>query len=175
MTIDTATIAFMQSIQNPVLTSFSKSISVVFDPIILIVLTFVISTHLYLKKQKKQAVFFTSTILVAGILIKLLKAVFHRARPLNILIQETGYSFPSGHATIAVVFFGGLTFLLLKDRKQKIKLPLILSTVTITLISGFTRLYLRVHWFTDVLAGFILGGIVLVSGIIFYKKINFIS
>ena len=175
MTIDTATTAFMQSIQNPVLTTFSKFLAIAFDPLVLILIAFGIATYLYTTKRKKQSILLSSTVVIAGILIKLLKEVFHKARPLTALVQETGYSLPSGHATMAVVFFGILTFILLDIKKQNknsslTKLLIILSATKIVLISGFTRIYLQVHWLTDVLAGFILGGIVLVSGIIIYKK-----
>ncbi len=162
MTIDTATIAFMQSIQNPLLTELSKFIAVAFDPIVLIVMTLLISTYLYLKKEKKQAIFFTSIILITAILIKLLKAVFHRARPISVLIQETGFSLPSGHVTMAVVFFGLVVYLFAKKRTTLIVTPIVI-------VIALSRLYLQVHWLTDIIVAFILGGIILVSAILYNK------
>jgi len=167
MTIDTATNALMQSIENPILTSFSKIIAHALDPIILIIISSIIATFIYIKISKKKGVFFVATILITGILIKLSKEIFQRARPLNSLIPETSFAMPSGHATIAVVFFGLIAYLFI-NKKYKITATII--TTLIILLVGFTRIYLRVHWLTDVIAGFILGTIILITAITIYKR-----
>ena len=177
MVLDIAINTFMQGIENSFLTSFSEIVAILFDPIILVVISILIAGFMFAKNKKKQSIFFISLIGVTAILIKGFKLVFNRARPLNALIQESSYSFPSGHVTMAVVFFGILAFLLLQsDKSKKLftwKMFSIISSIKIIiLIIGLSRLYLRVHWFTDVLAGFILGGIMLTLGIIIYKKSN---
>jgi len=157
MIIDIATNILMQSIETPILIIFSKIIAYALDPVVLVIISLILSTYLYFKISKKQGIFFATTILIAGILIKVLKEIFQRARPLNALITESSFSMPSGHATMAIVFFG-LIIYLFTTKKNKL-IPLISATL-ITLLIGFTRIYLRVHWLTDVLAGFILGKIV---------------
>ena len=97
---------------------------------------------------------------------KLSKEKFQRAKPLNTLIPETSFSRPSGHATIDVVFFGLITYLFIT---KKHKLTATLISTLIILITGFTRLYLRVHWLTDVIAGLTLGTIILITSILIYK------
>jgi len=104
--------------------------------------------------------------LVAAAAIYIIKELIQRTRPFNTLIQETSFSFPSGHATIAVVFFGGLVFLFTKRNKI---LNYTLASILI-LFTGFTRIYLRVHWLTDVTIAFILGILILSTAIIIYNK-----
>ncbi len=166
MLIDIATNAFMQSIQNPVLTTFSKFIAIAFDPITLIIISLIIAIFLYFKNSKNQAIFLASTILTTGIIVQLLKETFQRARPLNALISKSGFAFPSGSTTVALVFFG-LMIYLFADKKYKL-MTILLAGLTIFLI-GFTRIYLRVHWVTDVIGGFIIGGIILAVSIIIYR------
>jgi undecaprenyl-diphosphatase len=167
MTIDTATNALMQQIQTPTLTSISKAIAFITDPIILIIAALLISSYLYSKKKNKQATIFASVIIITAILIKLLKAIIQRARPLNALIQESTFSMPSGHATMAVVFFGLIAYLFI-SKKHKIKTTAI--TTLIILITAFTRIYLNVHWLTDIIAGLALGTAILILSIFIYKN-----
>jgi undecaprenyl-diphosphatase len=166
MTIDTATNTLMQSIQTPTPVSLSKFISTIADPIVLTIIALIVVAILYLKKSKKEAILLATATITTAIIIKLLKQVIQRPRPLNALIQETSYSLPSGHATIAVVFFGLIAYLI---TTKKHKLTAIITTLIILIIS-FTRLYLNVHWLTDVIAGLILGTIILTISITIYKK-----
>ena len=167
MTIDIATNALMQSIESPVLTVFSKIIAHALDPLVLAIISILIATFVYIKVSKKQGIFFAATILSTGIIIKVLKEIFQKTRPLNSLIPETGFSLPSGHATIVVVFFGLLVYLFVNKRY---KLTASIITILIIFLTDFTRIYLRVHWLTDVITGFILGGLILITSIIIYKK-----
>ncbi len=168
MTIDSAVNVFMQSIQFAPLIHFSRLIEMIFEPMFLVVASVFLSIYLFFKKSKKQAVFFVSTILVSGILVEILKEVFRRARPLNSVFYESGFSFPSGHATIAVVFFGLIAYIF---TKKKMKLPTIFTTTAIILLIGFTRIYLRAHWLSDVVGGFVVGGAILALSIVIYKKL----
>ena len=169
MLIDTTTNVFMQSIQNPVLTNFSKFIAIVFEPIYMILFSLIISVDIYFKKSKSKGIFLASTIIATGIIIKLLKEIFQRARPLNSLIQDSGFSFPSGHVTVAIVFFGLIVYLFV-DKKYKITATII--TILIALLFGFTRIYLQIHWLTDIIGGFFIGGIILMLSIIIYKRVG---
>ena len=110
---------------------FSVFVGSLFDIIPMIILGLVVSLYLFVKCSKKEAYFFASLLISAGILIKLLKELIIKARPLDMLIQESGYAFPSGHATIAVVFFGGLAYILSQKRSKDIK---ILSFILAALI-----------------------------------------
>jgi undecaprenyl-diphosphatase len=95
---------------------------------------------------------------VGGFLLTtLLKGVFGRARP---DLFETGYtasfySFPSGHATVAVGFYGTLTLILAYRLSGFARWAVAACGVLLVLLIGFSRLYLGVHYPTDVLAGFL--------------------
>ena len=167
MIIDTATNALMQLIETPILIIFSKIIAYALDPVVLIIVSLILATYLYFKISKKKGLFLATTILLTGIIIIALKEIFQRARPINALITESSFSMPSGHATMAVIFFG-LIIYLFTSKKNKIKIYV--TTTLIILLIGFTRIYLRVHWLTDIIAGFSIGGIILITSILIYKK-----
>ena len=172
MTIDIVTNTFMQSIENPILTTFSKVVAHIFEPLVLLIIAILIAIYVYFKISKKKGICFVLTIFVTGVLIKVFKGLFQRARPLNMLMTESGLSLPSGHATTALVFFGLIAYLF---ANKKYKFTAITTTSLIILLTGFTRIYLRVHWLTDVLAGFILGGIILTASIIIYEKFSLLN
>jgi len=151
----------------------SKIISIIFDTWVLMGITLLCSVYLWFKDSKKDSIFFIITMAIGAGAIFTLKDILLRARPLNILINETNSSFPSGHATIAVIFFGILSYLIWTRRKslaEKI-IALVISSLLILFI-GFSRIYLNAHWLTDVLAGFCLGLFILSICIIVRKRFN---
>lgn len=85
------------------------------------------------------------------------------------LIAETGFSFPSGHSMIAIVFFFGLVYLLVPQKHKKLGTIIALF---VSLFIGFSRIYLRVHWFSDVMFGFLFGAIVIILEDFLYKRIK---
>lgn len=97
-----------------------------------------------------------------------LKIYFERPRPVDGLAETIGFAFPSGHATTAFAVYGFLAILLirmLETRVQKYLVALSLGILVFTI--GFSRIYLGVHYPTDVLAGFAIGAIWLFIGEIF--------
>ncbi len=103
----------------------------------------------------------------------LLKMLIDRPRPGGIipLITETSGSFPSGHSTISVALYGYLAYLLYVLFPSK--RPLILAGVLLLIaLIGFSRLYLGVHFPTDVISGYILGSIWLIVGVEVVRRMN---
>ena len=92
-------------------------------------------------------------------LMFVLKQLFHRKRPvLPLLGMAKGLSFPSGHAIMSVSFFGFLISLIHESSwPPLVKMPVIFLLVILILLIGFSRVYLRVHYPSDVLTGFIVG------------------
>lgn len=102
---------------------------------------------------KIPAIAFSSVLLMA-----ILKFTFERARPDNPVILATGYSFPSGHALMSVTFYGLITYI--ASEKFKTLLPKFLTAlffIFLIFIIGISRVYLRVHYASDVIAGFCVG------------------
>ena len=104
----------------------------------------------------------------------IIKRIVERPRPLNLMIiKETGFSFPSGHTMMSFAFFGLLiwiTAMLIKNKPLKISLISIFSVLV--LMISFSRIYLGVHYLTDILAGwFVTLTIILVFAIIYYSKL----
>lgn len=96
------------------------------------------------------------------------KFLFHRARPEYPIYQEISYSFPSAHASIAIGLYGYLAYIMICQKKsweQKVNI-VYLTTILIFLI-GFSRIYLGVHYTSDILSGYLLGGLLLTFGIAF--------
>jgi membrane-associated phospholipid phosphatase len=117
-----------------------------------------IGTLLYLKK--KNSAWRVAVIALTSLTLKLLlKDVFHRDRPDNpMILGITNFSFPSGHAFMSVAFYGVLIWLAERNMTNKTwrTITAILLSLLILLI-GFSRIYLRVHYTTDVIAGFCMG------------------
>jgi undecaprenyl-diphosphatase len=111
----------------------------------------------YLEGWRLSAVLLIVSTAGSVFLTTVLKAVFRRARP---ELFESGYtasffSFPSGHATVAVGFYGALTLILAYRLRGLARWAVVSGGVLLVLLIGFSRLYLGVHYPTDVLAGFL--------------------
>jgi undecaprenyl-diphosphatase len=89
----------------------------------------------------------------------LLKQLFQRKRPLSPLLKAAkGLSFPSGHAIMAVTFYGLLIYILQHGLTiDWLKWVVTILVIVLIVLIGFSRIYLRVHYASDVAAGFIIG------------------
>lgn len=151
---------------NNTLVLFSKIIDIIFDTISIILISFGISIYLWIKYSKKKSIFFIFVMLINAIVLFFIKNLFGVTRPLNALILDKSYSFPSGHTTTAIIFFGLLTALI-SNKKSK---TFSIFSVFMILIIIFTRLYLNVHWLSDIFGGIFLGAFILTEGLILKKK-----
>lgn len=96
----------------------------------------------------------------------ILKYFFDRQRPLMPLVEASGLSFPSGHSMVAASFYGLLIYLAWKHiNNQPLRYFTVAFLVVFVIVIGFTRIYLRVHYATDVLAGFAAGFLWVIVGI----------
>jgi len=159
---DLAVNAWIPSIQLPIFIALAKGIEFLFDTLPLTIISLAVALVIWLRKSRKDAAVFAGVMLLNAIAIEAIKLIVHRARPINGLIQESSYAFPSGHAATALVFFGFLIYFAikyLKPKKQK-SITISLCLLMIVLI-GFSRIYLNTHWLTDVLGGFLVGAVML--------------
>ena len=109
--------------------------------------------------HRRESLILLACLLGGFILNSVLKVSFQRIRPLEFfLVIERGYSFPSAHAMVSLPFYGYLAYLYWRIIRKR---SYLISGLAIILILGigFSRMYLGVHWFSDVLAGYIGGAI----------------
>jgi len=133
---------------------------------IIIIFGLIVTVFLFLVRQKWSIFTLWFTIIGSETFTYLSKIVFHRPRPVNAVLLEGSASFPSGHATIAVAFYGFLVYLSLRRlKKKRYRLFAMLSGVFVILAIGFSRLYLGVHYISDVWTGYLVGLLWLIIGI----------
>ena len=138
--------------ESPGLTTFFKTITLLASAPVLIFFCLLIFIFI-----KKRTYFYLVglNLINTVILNTALKVLFRRERPIESIIEESGYSFPSGHSMASLAFYGFLIYLLYKSSIQK-KLKILLITILgiIIMLIGTSRIYLGVHYLSDVLAGF---------------------
>ncbi|RNB89592.1 phosphatase PAP2 family protein [Brevibacillus fluminis] len=170
---DSAISAFVQGFEFPAITTVMKFLSFIGSPIPMVILSAIVLLLLYRHYPKRAEVYLFVSVMFLTILSNwLLKNAFKRARPdLHQLVHETGYSFPSGHSMTAFSFYGILAFLLWHQSDlPSVRLAIILvSTIMIAGI-GISRIYLGVHYPSDVVGSYFFSGFVLAVGIWFYQR-----
>ncbi|HEY3309235.1 MAG TPA: LssY C-terminal domain-containing protein [Desulfuromonadaceae bacterium] len=121
----------------------------------------------WIRKKCEFILPFWITLAGSGVFSLLGKVAFHRQRPPGIgVFTEASFSFPSGHATIAAAFYGFIVYYLWRQaQKWNIRLNLLFGGSVLILAIGFSRLYLGVHFLSDVLSGYLLGFLWLIIGI----------
>lgn len=141
-------------------TRFMLFITFLGNPVFLVPANLLLLLFFLIKKNKWAAISIT-LLSLGGLGIKLfLKQVFHRLRPDNSLIEGgvNGFSFPSGHALLSVAFYGFLIWLTAHSISSKwLQRGVIAFLVLLILAISFSRIYLRVHYATDVIAGLCIG------------------
>ncbi len=124
-------------------------------------------------KNKKIGLSIISNIVIITVLNQLLKRILQRPRPTEFrIVEETGYSFPSGHSMVSMAFYGYLIYLIYRYIKNKyVKWTLITILSILICLIGISRIYLGVHYTSDVLGGFLLSISYLVIYISSIKKL----
>ncbi len=159
--VDQAAATAIHGLMTPALTTFFLAVTALgsMEAIALVGLV----SAVVLGVWRRWLLFGTWVIATGGsvVLVLLLKALFARPRPYfeQPLLLETYYSFPSGHAMEAVVLYGMLAyFAVLALRTWQTRAAVVFGTSLLVLLIGFSRIYLGVHYFSDVVAGFAAGG-----------------
>lgn len=155
---------FIISFKNDINTSLFKTITFLgsIKFISLICITFALLT--LIKKDKSYLLIILVT-LVSSTVNLIIKNIIRRDRPdkINWLITESNYSFPSGHSMTATVLYGFLAYLIYKSNLNKnVKTIILIMILLLILLIGISRIYLGVHYTSDVIGGFLWGSTLLI-------------
>lgn len=150
-------------LQIKILGQTAKIISTIFNDKILLLIMVLLSVFLFWIKEAKKAIFIFFSAGFGGLILFIIKYTVQRVRPLPEVFS--GYSFPSGHSTIIVVFFLSLLFII--NKKEILSM---LATFAIIAVP-ISRVVLGAHFLSDVIAGLLLGSIVVDFMKVYYKKI----
>lgn len=173
ITFDRTIIYYVQGFETPMLTTIMKLFTFIGKTVPVVVISLLSIFFLYkVLKHRSELVLFIAVILGADILYATLKQLFHRARPdLHRLAEASNYSFPSGHATMAFALYGVLTFLLWRHISTRLgRTVLIIISVFMILAIGISRIYLGVHYPSDIIAGYFISAFWLTLAIGFYQR-----
>ncbi|HDR8050926.1 phosphatase PAP2 family protein [Bacillus cereus] len=140
-----------------------------------IVATLVISLLVFWKKRYYAAmIVYPMGILITHLVNKGIKEIVKRERPsLNEALDALGYSFPSGHAMLSIMTFGFLTYIIASNLKSvagKCVTTILMGIVILSI--GLSRVILNVHYPTDILAGYCVGGILLIIAIYYHRLLT---
>ncbi len=135
-----------------------KLVTLAGNAVVLTVLVFSIGLLLWRRGRANDAALIVFAFFGAEVVNAALKLVFHRPRPELAFLHLDTYSFPSGHSTAVTAAYGALAFLLWPAaRTARRRVALAAATVCLIVLVGFSRLYLGVHYLSDVLGGIALG------------------
>jgi membrane-associated phospholipid phosphatase len=165
--LDSTILLAIKRLHAPLLDRIMVSITFLGEPITLLLIS--LASQMKLLHQNRRTEATTLSIAAVGAIgfNYLLKGLFGRVRPAlwDHIVNVHHYSFPSGHAMVSIAIYGFISYLLAEQFSEQREEIFTLSALLIAAI-GFSRLYLGVHWPTDVLAGYALGLVWLVACIV---------
>lgn len=169
---DEAVYSFIISFKSEWLTAFFGTITFLASPAFLIVFSILV---FFVFKNKKYGVFSLLNLIFIVIFNQILKHIFERSRPFDwMIIKETGYSFPSGHAMVSMGFYGMFIYLVWRcDIKKIYKIIFTIIFGILTILICISRIYLGVHYASDIIAGFVISVsylIIAISALEYYLK-----
>lgn len=175
ISFDTSVTDFVYSFRSPFMTDIMSTITFLGGDIFLAI-AIIITILLLLRKHKKDALIFSFILFFGTALNLLLKSLFARPRPeLMPLVRETSYSFPSGHAMNSFVFYMALSYFIFRNTGNR-KLGVLLTVLSCLLVFliGISRIYLGVHYPSDVVAGYFAGLFWFAIVLLFEKTLIFL-
>ncbi|WP_066254081.1 phosphatase PAP2 family protein [Neobacillus drentensis] len=165
-------IAAIQGLESPLLTKVMKLFTFIGStPVVIVIIILLI---IFLKKvlhHRLELIFLISAIIGSAVLNQILKQVFHRIRPnFHRLIDISGYSFPSGHAMNAFTVYVTISFLLWRHIPSRWGRSLLICISTVMILAiGISRIYLGVHYPSDIIGGYLASGFWLAVAIWFFQ------
>lgn len=171
---DSFSIHLIQGLESSALTRVMKFFTTAGSTVSVFIISCLILWYLFsVLHHRAEAILFFTVNVGAAVINQSMKLVFHRPRPDDHrLIDITGYSFPSGHSMSAFAMYGILVFLLWRHLQTSWgRFLIILIGTAMTLAIGISRIYLGVHYPSDVLGGYLAGAFWLAASIWVYQSI----
>jgi undecaprenyl-diphosphatase len=146
------------SIQTGSLTATAIVIAYLFNTTSMAAISLAIAMYLFYRNYKKYGVLLLAAMGGGALIVLVTKTLIHSPRPSNGIFYEAGYSFPSGHTTTSIVFCSLLTYFVWQHwNSPKAKTASSTLSIATIFLVAFDRIYLNVHWFSDVVGGLLLG------------------
>lgn len=164
--------SFIQGWESPILTSIMKFFTFWGAEWTVVFITLVIILFLYkILHYRKETVLFVWVVAGSSLLNWILKMIFHRDRPtVHRIVDASGFSYPSGHSMVAFSLYGMVTFLLWRHIKSSFgRSMLVFMNAMMIFAIGVSRIYLGVHYPSDVLGGYLASGFWLVTSFCAYQ------
>jgi membrane-associated phospholipid phosphatase len=141
------------------LTEFFKAVTTLGNGIVLAGVAAIVAYLLARRRYYRETVLMVLAFVGAQVLSYSLKLAFRRDRPFftDPLATVSTYSFPSGHATVSIAVYGAVTLVLIRRLTGAARIACVAAAVLLVSLIGFSRLYLGVHFLSDVLAGYSVG------------------
>lgn len=159
--LDASVADTVAGLRSPTVTRVVSDVTMLFGPLAVTAWTVIAVVALIVHDRAIQrAVMLAATVGMAGLVGEALKLAVHRPRPPvfdQIGAAETTYSYPSGHVTGTTAFVVAVALIIMAHRRRTARVGVATAAFAIAALCGFTRLYLGVHWFTDVIAGLCVG------------------
>lgn len=148
------------TIQTDDLTNTMLLLTKLGSSVVFVIVLVLAGAALIVKHRVPEALMLLIQLAVSWGFYKGLKSFFERPRPtIDHLVEASGYSFPSGNALMAAAFYAFAGMLLMRLFHRRLVIVLIMAvTIAAVLVAGFSRLYLSVHYASDIIAGYAVGG-----------------
>ena len=164
---------WVQSIQSNSLTFFAQGVASIFDAISLLIISLIISGVLFLKNYKAPGLLLLGAMGGDALIVSALKTLEHVARPTNGIFFDDGFSYPSGHSAGCIVFGGVLAYFAWRHWQSTRSRAFIGTGMGVVVgVVGFDRLYLNVHWASDVFGGWLFGAFFLTFVILVFRQLK---
>ncbi len=156
---DVAVLDLIHNSSNPILLSIMKFISFIGSETFLFPAIGIVIIYTFIKKRHYISKILLANTLGSWILNYILKWIFQRTRPFDYaLVKQGGLSYPSGHSMVTMSMYLAIAYLLSRNVEDNIKKRNIyIIATTFIILMGVSRMYLGVHWPTDIIGGYIMG------------------
>jgi undecaprenyl-diphosphatase len=165
---------WITTIHNDAVILVAKALSAAFDTIPLFIASVIVAAFLFIKNHKTQSLFLLAGVGGNAMFVAIIKNLAQVDRPENLLLVK-GFSYPSGHTTGVIIFIGLITYLVWLNWNSSQRAKFLSSTCfgLMVVFVSFDRIYLNVHWLSDVIGGCLFGTFWLTFCILIYEHLKF--